>query len=410
MAHREPRDIQHKGQALDRILAAHAEWVLNEEGGQQADLADAKLFGSRLRGAVLAIANLARADLHRSDLQRANLTQAEMSEADLRESNFRETNLTGAVLTRVQLHRADLRGADLREAVLDGSDLIGTNLRGAQLQGASLVGARLYRADLRGADLTGAQLKEAELVEAQLGMARLEGTSLASARLIATDLRGAGLRAVDFSAMRLDQSWFGHTHIADCDLGRIQGLETARHFGPTWLDAATLARSKNVPAVFLYGAGVASTEKGGPRAPDASDPAEIICFIAHAGRDADFAERLRTDLMANSVRCWFLPDDARWEEIELGRPAYDRLLLVCSRNSLQNRVLLRETLHALDREAKESASIVFLLRLDDYLTEGWEHERKAQLRGKPVGDFRNWKDRDLYSAALQRLLITLKEA
>ena len=61
-----------------------------------------------------------------------------------------------ADLRRADLQRADLRGAYLRGADLRGADLRGADLRGADLWGADLWGADLQRANLWGADLRGA--------------------------------------------------------------------------------------------------------------------------------------------------------------------------------------------------------------------------------------------------------------
>ena len=66
--------------------------------------------------------------------------------ADLREANLNEANLRGA-----NLRGANLRGADLRGANLSGANLSGANLCGADLSGANLSGANLSEADLMGA-------------------------------------------------------------------------------------------------------------------------------------------------------------------------------------------------------------------------------------------------------------------
>lgn len=409
MALREPRDILHRGLTLDQILDAHGRWVLNEEGGIQASLAGAKLFGARLRNAILPLASLSGADLHKAVLAGAILAEAELVEIDLREADLRDANLCGAVLTRAQLHRADLRGADLRNAILDGSDLLGANLQGARLQGASLAHARLYRTDLRGADVSHATLAEAELIEAMLGGARLEETDLTAAKLVAVDLRGARLARIHARGAKFEQVCFGHTHVLDCDLKHAMGIETARHLGPIWIEPQTPEHlEKCFPAAFLRDAGIAGSATEPAPASSRKDAGDIW-MIAHAQRDADFAGRLRADLLTRRVACWLLPEDVSWEGIDLSRPAYDRLLLVCSRHSLASARLMSEVWCALDREARGTGKpIVYPLRIDDYLFTGWDHARKLDLLHKSVGDFRNWRDRELYLAALNLLLAELR--
>ena len=72
---------------LDKILKKHMRWLLDEDGGEIANL----------RG--------------------ANLIEANLIEADLREANLREANLRGADLIGADLSCANLYGADLYGAV-----------------------------------------------------------------------------------------------------------------------------------------------------------------------------------------------------------------------------------------------------------------------------------------------------
>ena len=81
---------------LKEILERHQKWLNDEEGGEQANLCGANLYG-----------------------------------ADLWEANLRGANLYGA-----DLREANLWGANLREADLRGADLCGANLWGANLREA----------------------------------------------------------------------------------------------------------------------------------------------------------------------------------------------------------------------------------------------------------------------------------
>jgi hypothetical protein len=181
--------------------------------------------------------------------------------------------------------------------------------------------------------------------------------------------------------------------------------------GPTWIDAETLAlHGKQLPPEFLYGAGVRVSRGTGAPAQGASDGEKEICIILHANRDAEFAARLRLDLMANGVRCWFLPEDISWSGIDLERPPYDRLVVVCSRNALESRPLVAEVKAALEREDGEQRECVLAVRVDDYLYDEWQHAQKDALLRKEVGDFRNWRDADLYRSALDHLLDALRNS
>ena len=99
---------------LKDILNKHKKWLLNENGGERADLS----------GANLSRANLSRAYLSRADLSRANLSRAYLSRTDLSGANLYGTYLSGA----------DLSGANLSRAYLSRADLSGADLSGAKIE------------------------------------------------------------------------------------------------------------------------------------------------------------------------------------------------------------------------------------------------------------------------------------
>ena len=370
MAFREPKDVLHKGRRLDEILQAHGRWLRNEAGGVRAELAEAKLFNVRLRGTDLSYANVARADLHLSELRECTLIHVEATEADLREISAQDGDWSFVIATQAQCHKADFSGCEMQEIMFDEAHLIATRLRGAVLVEASLRSAKLFRADLRGSDLAQAQCADAEWVDARLGSARLHDTSLERCRMFGADCRGADFLRANVRQAKFDELWLGHTRIRECDLSSTFGLENVKHFGPTSLDAETFARSGKLPAAFLYGAGVPVVDGVHSGKP----PSGPVCFVAFAARDGELAGRLRLDLMAHGVRTWLQPEDVRWDGIELDRSRCDRLVVICSRASLQTRALVREIEGALAREEREGADVLVPVRVDDYVVDDWEHE------------------------------------
>jgi uncharacterized protein YjbI with pentapeptide repeats len=68
--------------------------------------------------------------------------------------------------------------------------------------------------------------------------------------------------------------------------------------------------------------------------------------------------------------------------------------------------------HLTEADLSEALLIVaslITIRLDDYVFEGWQHARKADVQAKVVGDFSGW-DTDVakYTAAFDRLLKALE--
>jgi hypothetical protein len=81
------------------VLQKHAQWLYGEDGGEQANLRKANLWG----------ANLREANLWGADLRGANLQEADLRGANLQEADLRGADLRGANLPNYQLPRGDLR-------------------------------------------------------------------------------------------------------------------------------------------------------------------------------------------------------------------------------------------------------------------------------------------------------------
>ena len=91
---------------------------------------------------------------------------------------------------------------------------------------------------------------------------------------------------------------------------------------------------------------------------------------------------------------------------------YDKLIVICSEQSLNSPAVIREIERALQKEDERArqgrdAEVLFPIRLDDYIFE-WNHHRKADVIAKNVGDFRNWNEPERYKKAFERLLRDLQ--
>jgi hypothetical protein len=52
--------------------------------------------------------------------------------------------------------------------------------------------------------------------------------------------------------------------------------------------------------------------------------------------------------------------------------------------------VLREIERSLQREDEEGTHVLFPIRIDDYIFDQWQHERKGDVVAKVVGDFSEW--------------------
>jgi TIR domain len=87
---------------------------------------------------------------------------------------------------------------------------------------------------------------------------------------------------------------------------------------------------------------------------------------------------------------------------------YDRLLLILSEHSVKSRWVQKEVETAFEKEGKENRIVLFPVQIDEavmHSTVGWAADIRRQ---RHIGDFRQWKDRDAYQKAFNRLLRDLK--
>jgi len=136
------------------------------------------------------------------------------------------------------------------------------------------------------------------------------------------------------------------------------------------------------------------------------------CFISYSSKDDDFAQRLYADLQAKKVRCWKFDENAKWGEpvwgeIDTAIRHFDKLVVICSKHSLQSLPVIREIERALQKEDREHKNVLFPIRIDDYLFDEWEHPRKADVVSKVIGDFGGWDNHATYVNAFPRFLDAL---
>ena len=260
----------------------------------------------------------------------------------------------------------DLEEADLREAHLRWADFTSANLGGADFSAAGLRWAEVTVANLRGAGFHGADLSQADFREADLRGANLVGAHLRWTSLHRADLRGADLSRADLSGAGTYKSDFTNacvngTVFGDNDLSTVKGLETVDHRGPSTIGIDTIYKSKcNIPEVFLRGCGVPEEFIVYMRSLVGKAIDFYSCFISCSSEDDDFAQRLYADLQAKNVRCWKFDENAKWGEpvwgeIDTAIRHYDKLVVICSKDSLQSQPVIREIERALQKEFGSAA-------------------------------------------------------
>ncbi|HHQ4505342.1 toll/interleukin-1 receptor domain-containing protein [Aeromonas hydrophila] len=140
-------------------------------------------------------------------------------------------------------------------------------------------------------------------------------------------------------------------------------------------------------------------------------------FISYGGPDQEAATILNRDLKAVGVSTWFFPEDSipgqkLHRMMHEGVNKHDKVLLICSRESLTRNGVLNEIERVLEREAKEGgADILIPVTLDDYIFNEWNPERAdiaEQLKTRVIINVDPTSDN--YGQAIEKLVKSLKSS
>ena len=278
------------------------------------------------------------------------------------------------------------------------------NLCGAPLSRADLLDADLFDADLRSADLRGANLFAANLSGADLGGADLFATNLSRAKLTNVNFHNAILFLTQFANVDLSTSW---------------GLDNCQHDGPCSFDILTLQNSRDVPISFWRGCGLPEPLIDAlPRL--LNETIQFYsCFISYSHADSAFAWRLHDDMQRVGISCWLdekqiLPGDDIGKQIDAAVQLWDKVILCCSKASLNSVWVNRELEKAIQKEAKlwkergKETPVLIPVSLDDTLFE-WNGHWASELTRRHAADFAGWEtDSAKYEECLNRVVRALR--
>jgi len=394
------------------------------------DLNEADLDGVDLHNADLRIAHLRRANLFRADLRGANL-----SGADLSDSNLREANLSEADLTKANLKGARLSGAFGRNVNLSEANLLAANLKNANFRDASLKDANLMVADLERADLSGANLNSTNLTKSDLSGINLRRADLSRARLTRTNLTQSNLLEAkfikaDLTGTNFSQAVVGSTVFVNSELGKVTGLESLDHRGPSHIsmDSFVLSAGK-IPEIFLRGCGLSDADiefaKLSNTALGTGEINHILSrlhtlraeqalqisplFISYSAANSPFVERIANHLNQKGIRYWRDMHERKTGQVE-NQIAWamcqgSKVLLVLSEHSIKSDWIEQEVLEARKLEKDMGRGVLCLVALDDSWKDNHASNRiMEQIMESSVLDSSGWKDKSTFDGTFQKLL------
>jgi hypothetical protein len=291
----------------------------------------------------------------------------------------------------------DLRGAGLNTSRHNLHEFEHANFRDADLAGTEIWSASLKYADLSGANLSGADLYFVDL----------DGASLRNA-----DLSDTRLRYVDFRDADLSESRFARTDIVGVDLSRARGLELARYDARVSVDFDTFettaqglseATGQQIAVETFYrNVGVPDHLIEFYRERVGQQMEFFSTFISHSHEDKEFARRLYEALRLEGVRCWLdekniLPGDDIYDKVDDGVRQWDKILLCCSRHSLNSWWVDSEIATAFEKEQRltkergRKVQAIIPIDLDGFLfSADFARGYRAELRRRLAANLTSW--------------------
>lgn len=297
---------------------------------------------------------------------------------------------------------------------LSRANLHDTHLKGADLRQANLYQAHLDHADLSKVNLGKANLTSATLCNANLMDAYLSGATLRNATLCNADLRYATLSRVNLSGSDLRGVLLFETIFTGVDLRNTKGLMEIQHQGPSSIALQSVQLPPDAIRPFLLGTGVPDTWIALYCTEIMHSVQYHSCFISYSSKDTTLAEHLYTDLQAQSVRCWFAPEDMKTGDkirtrIEEAIHQQEKLLLLLSQHSVESNWVADEVEAALEKEINQQREVLFPIRLDNTVMKTNQAWAAKLRRQRHIGDFTQWTDPQAYQQAFARLLRDLKK-
>lgn len=142
-------------------------------------------------------------------------------------------------------------------------------------------------------------------------------------------------------------------------------------------------------------------------------------FISYGGSDESYVSKINDSLRSEGVQTWFFPVDSLpgqklHRAMHDGVNSFDRVLLVCSKNSLQRVGVLNEIERVLEREAREGGSDILIpITLDDFVYDEWSPKKTdiaSQIRTRVITKFPKSADQTKeFQDASQKLIKAIRK-
>jgi TIR domain/Pentapeptide repeats (9 copies) len=302
-----------------------------------------------------------------------------------------------------------LQNVSIRRSTLNDVRFVNSHCDGFALQRCQAQNMNVERTSLHDFDLTGTYLERSYFWESQI---------------VELGFVTSTLDAVDFDKCLIRNLNVWDTTFVASRLGGGCAAVGRQSYHRCTLDWASICRSFSWPGFeeFLLKTGMPDVfATYAISCAQSIDPEMLIrlmrsTFISCGTPDIVFARRLRDDLQRNGVITYLFERDAipgkKLHDVmrdEINR--HDRVVLLCSRDSLDRPGVRNEIEQTLAREARTGgASLLIPVALDDYVFQ-WQSRPPGlaqEIRDRVVADFRGTsEDTQRFNEAMKRLLLAL---
>ena len=266
-----------------------------------------------------------------------------------------------------------------------------------------------------------ANLENCVLTHATLNHTNLGGSNLKGVDARRADFRAANLGWTALDEAVLDEAIFAGTSFCNVNLADASLIGTV-HRAPSTVGTDTIQRTaSNCPQreskqseliTFLEGCGVYQFIIEYFKNCIVKPKSYYSTFISYSHEDQRFARTLYEALQSNGVRCWYdeqmKPGDPVQEMIQHAMRKQEKVLLCCSRASLNSGWVATELAWAVLEETRRSEHVLIPLDLDGYLAT-WNGPLANTLKNLLAADCRHWHDDAMFRDVVKKIIFTLEK-
>jgi uncharacterized protein YjbI with pentapeptide repeats len=432
------------------------------------DLSNIDARFSKLSGATLKDINLSGADLRYSNLNGSHICGAVFDQTILDNSSIKHALIEGSVINESSFSGTNFSQTRFYNTSCNNSKFINSNFKLSQFEYCDLNSCTLKNLDFSVTKFKSSKLSDCNIESARFDRTIFEKVAFNESTISDAAFIGSNLNLVHFTSCEFDdavfsnldfgntvfsQVSFSNSSFSNVGLNRIE-IELAsvqdvsflatdlsrlvdaniQHYGQSHIDYTSIVKTMlRRPAhpldidpypgliSFMGSCGipniVASYFIESIRSIQPNQLRNLMrsTFISYGSPDEKFASKLNNDLQANGVATFFFPMNAQFGEKLHSTmkkiDEYERVIIICSEQSLERSGVQYELEKVIEREAREGGGACLIpVALDDFIFNEWKPARgylKQEILNRVVADFRDQRN---YRSQFLRLLQALKNS